>query len=240
VLWELGALAVLYALLELLVLDSEAYILLAGAVRSGGAVLVALGPLAVGTMLIALGRVRMMRVPPHTPGRAILTVAAGLSWLRFALLVVAILLIGVGLLDTDVRPGVFRIGRLAWFLAICAALVAELSAVPALAVIGGEIPSRALRSRAATFTFAVQLLAALWIALVVSLASVGAMMELDPFPASLQRPGGGSGLGRFGRVAVLTVLLAVLLALQAGYNYLQYLLYSTAQGAGQSGGDRDS
>jgi hypothetical protein len=242
VLFELGTAVLGFVLLELLLLDAEAVIRLPDAVQSGEVLPALFLPLLAGTFLSAVGRVMMVRVPAHTPGAAILTVAAGLNWLRFILIVAAVVLYILGFNEPGKagRGPYFDNGLRMCLLAGCVALITDLSAIPAMAVVGGEIPSWALRTRAALVTFVLQLLAALWIAMVVSAASSAAVRELVP---GVGAPQGGAAPpqrpGRPGRIAVLTVLITVLFALQAGYYYLQYLLYSTGQDAGQSGEDRD-
>ena len=114
--------------------------------------------------------------------------------------------------------------------------------VPGLAVVGGEMPSRPLRHRAAVVTFVFQLMACLWLAMVVSIVYVEAVRDLVPAPAprpdARPAPRPAQPLEPGQRAAVLTVVLGIMFALRAGYAYLHYSLYAAGQHAGQTDGDR--
>jgi hypothetical protein len=243
---ELVALGLLFVLLELRVLDVTNVIQLPPGFGSVGLSLVVFVPVALGTLLIAIGRVLMVRVPPGAQGAVVLIVAAGLSWLRFVLVVLTIVFLVLGLCE-GANPA--RDRYFDWTVSVCvlagfAGLVADLSTIPALAVVGGEMPSRALRTKALAVTFVIQLRAALWVAVIVGLAYVDAMREF--VPALAPQPGPrppGAQLQRVdpaARAVRISIALAVLFALEIGYGHFQYSLYSAGRAAGQSDGDRDS
>jgi hypothetical protein len=169
---EFGGVCLLFALLEALLLAAHNVFKLPRVVESGGVLLAVYLPLALGTLMLAIGRVMMIRMPPDTAGVSVLVVAAGMTWLRFVLLVLATLLLILGLNEVKV-------------------------------------------AREPYFDWTMRL-------------SVAA----PPAPAQ--------GLTPMKRLALLTLVLAVLFGLQAGYTYLHYALYSAGQGAGQTDGDRES
>jgi hypothetical protein len=190
---EMLGVGFLFALMEAGVLENTATVRFPRDVPEAEyCVLLLFVPLTVGAGLIALGRTMMLRVPLGTGGGAILVVAAGLSYLRFVLLVLATLFqIMAAVEDVNaakVKPQEWA-GRV-FVLAIFAGLVAEVSVVPALAVVGGEMPSRPLRHRAAAVTFVFQLLGALLIAMIVSFTYMDAVRELPP-PRAPGQPGAG-------------------------------------------------
>lgn len=246
ILVELIGVALLFVILEVLVLDATGVARAPVDVRSPHAVLLPLLlPLAAGTMVIGTGRLLMLRVPAQTGAAAVLTAAAGLSWLRFVLLALATVFSFLAAFEESRparQPHFVQALRL-YALAVIAGWVAEVSVVPGLAVVGGEMPSRALRQRAAVVTFVIQLMAGLWLAMVVSGAYLGAVRGLVPEPISGAevRPAARSphDLEPEHWALVLTVVLGTLFAFQAGYAYLHYSLYAAGRSAGRTDGDGD-
>lgn len=241
---ELVGVALFFAILEAIVLHNAEVIQLPRDVMSIEFLLLPLFlPLMAGTLLIAIGRVMMLRVPPGTAAVPVLMGSAGLSWFRLLALLAATICV---ILATRDSLAATRGPYLAWTartygLAMLAGLVAEVSAVPALAVVGGEMPSRSLRSRAATATFVFQLMVGLWTAMIVSVVLVDALRELFPVPAQqpVQRPPPGEHeFDPETRAAAAGVVLAAWFALIAGYSFLHYSLYSAGQFAGRTDGDR--
>jgi hypothetical protein len=90
-----------------------------------------------------------------------------------------------------------------------------------------------------TVTFVLQLLAALWVAMYVGLMYLDAVGELAPSAGRRgERPAAGPRLDSDDQFAAVTVVLGVLVILQAGYAYLHYSLYAAGEAAGRTDGDR--
>ena len=95
----------LFLMLEVMVLDATNIIRAPRAVRSSPDVVLLplLLPLTAGTLMIAIGRLLMLRVPAETGAAAVLTAAAGLSWLRCVLLALATLFAFLAAIE-DAKP----------------------------------------------------------------------------------------------------------------------------------------
>lgn len=128
--------------------------------------------------------------------------------------------------------------------------VATFSAIPGVAIIGGQLPSGRVRKKSGQITLVHQILAIAVLGLVVfayftvstselmPLGCGGAAADPDPFPWA-----GRGGAGRptpaaeINPALLLAFFLMVILLIEAVYTYLHYSLYSVGQSAAARGGD---
>lgn len=202
-----------------------------------------------GTGLVGFGRFRMMSVPANTGAGGVLTGAVVLTALRVVVLFVGMVLLVVAAADRGLESLKYAMFSLsAYMIAAFAGLAAEVSVIPGIAIIGGEIPSRRLRQRAGLVSLVFQILALLWIGLLAMTYFLGLSADFlgnagggggrfagAPAPANPRRdaPANGPESG----IVLLMLLLMVILAIQAAYTYLHYSLYAASQRAAVRGGD---
>lgn len=185
-----------------------------------------------GSIMGAVGRFRMLAVPPDTGASGVLNGALVLNWLRVTALIAALvfaLLSGFewrnqqfgGMVRYALYAGV------AHGLAVIAGRLAELSIIPAMAVLGGEIPNGPLRRRAGLVALVFQIVAMVWVGMgifVYYLAVVGNKLD-----GLLRRPGAKSDEPpadpQTALYAIGTVFLMVL-AIEVAYTCLFASLYS--------------
>jgi hypothetical protein len=204
-----------------------------------------------GTALMLVGWWRMTAAPPGSGAGGVLAGASVLAGLREL-----VLLVGTGfLLAAAVANGLDAVKYLANAYAalvignICV-WVATFSAIPGVAIVGGELPSRRLRQKAGQITFVHQILVIAVLGLVVLGYFTVSASELIPVgrggavddPAPLPRVGRG-GADRPTPAAeshpelLMMFFVTVLLLIEAVYTFLHYSLYSVGQSAASRGGD---
>jgi hypothetical protein len=124
------------------------------------------GLMLVGSALVGIGRLRMRAVPPGTGAGGVLTGALVLSAVRVAALTAAVGLVAASGFEAKAgRPGGVGLYLLyaagGYAVALIAGLVADVTVLPGLAVVGGAIPSATLRRRVGLAGFLFQLVAVL-------------------------------------------------------------------------------
>lgn len=236
---ELGGVALMLLLLEVIVLARTGVFGMPNELESGGLVLFPATALLVGSCLLAVGRTKQARLPRGTIGAGVFVVAAWLGWLRFVLILISTSALAKGIGEYGALGGNYFLWSLrAYALALLVGTVAELSAVPGMALIGAEMPSRVLLDRAASTAFAIQLLAAVWVVLVIGYTYFDVLGEPPSRTPSRSDTRPRQTVGADGRTEFTTLILMVLFLLQAGYSYLHYSLYSVGQFAGEATTDR--
>ena len=167
--------------------------------------------LVVGAFATAYGRWRMSDLPNGTGARVVLMSC-----------VVFLAMAGHG---RGVGAEVLVFGAaIAYGCGLLAGTVAELSALPGVALVAGALPSRRLRIATGRLTVAVLLIAVVWLAVL----AAGTTMYFS----SRLTPGAGiAGLSPSWRSAVQLIALLLGPILTATYTWVQYRLYSAARSA---------
>jgi len=199
----------------------------------------------IGTGFIALGRTRMLSLPPGTGAGGVLTGAFVLSGLRaLAVLASAALVTQAAMAWPDTsfdKMGRYLVlGVGSWLISIVPGVIAELTVVPGLAIAGGSIPSLRLRRRTGRFAFVLQVVALAFVFLGVlgyfGLASIlsrnVSVRDIVQGQGAVQTPAGAPSPSdvRAG-LMVVQVVLAFLLFLQFVYAWLQAGMYRAGQAA---------
>lgn len=212
------------------------------------------GLMLLGAGLVAVGRVRMCAVPPGTGARGVLFGTLALSAVRVLGVAAGtgmVVLSGMQFLSnkTDGTTAYLLYAFGGYAVAFVAGVVADVTVLPGLAVVGGAIPNAALRRRAGTAAFLFQLVALVSVLQVAGtyfvLLSMPALANRvpgapRPAPTPTTRPNtidsGGStataGVVAFG--GIVFVLLC-----QAGYAGLYAGLYATGRKAAAADAPRD-
>lgn len=200
-------------------------------------VLVALGflPLLVGSVFFAVGRVRMCSVPRYSGAGGLLVTSAVVCVVRCILLViVGAMLLWLEFGDTDGTPVRFAVPF--GLLALMFGWVAELSAFPAAAIVGGVVRSARLRQAAGRMCFALQLWTVAWLVFWFVLSLVR-----DESPYRFLGDRDRTPVGRRSSVPSTTDddlialgVLAVFAVVLVGYTVLHHALYQ----AGRAAADR--
>lgn len=202
----------------------------------------------VGAALVGIGRLRMRAVPAGSGAGGVLAGALALSALRVAALTVAVgLATASGFEGRAGRAGSAGLYLLYAFggyaVAVVAGVVADVTALPGLAVVGGAIPSAPLRRRVGLAAFVFQLVALLTVfqlavgyTLFLSAAQsgltgrLGAGARRQPPPAEV-RPESGESDSTSVAFAVACGLILFVLLSRAGYAALHDSLYAAGQKA---------
>jgi len=165
------------------------------------------GLMLAGSVLVGLGRLKLLAIPPDTGAAGLMTGAAALSGIR-----VLALLAGTGLAiaaatadNKNPAAGVKYEGFafMAVVLGMLAGGVAEWTVVTGMAVVGGAMPDDNLRRRAGFVGFVLQMIALAYVVLVALVYFLGVAGDLAAGPgaggggaAPAPRPGGGLRVGR--------------------------------------------
>lgn len=204
-----------------------------------------------GTAMMLAGWWRMTAVPANSGASGLLAGAGILAGLRELVLFVGTAF----LLAAAVANGLDTVKYLANAYAalvignVCI-WVATFSAIPGMAIVGGELPSRRLRQKAGQITLVHQILAIAALGLVALAYFTLSASELVPGggggamddPAPLPR-GGRVGAGRAAPAGeshpelLMMFFVMVLLVIEGVYTYLHYSLYSVGQREASRGGD---
>ncbi|HUR52918.1 MAG TPA: hypothetical protein VMZ71_02220 [Gemmataceae bacterium] len=208
-----------------------------------GAVLALLffGPLLTGSVFVALGRVQMCAVPRFTGAGGLLTTCSVVAVLRPVMLLVAAGLVAM----VEFGGGAPTLNDTATPIALLALVVgwiAELGMLPAMAIVGGAIPSERLRQAAGRLCFAVLLVTLLWLLVVVAVSALKESSPLgvfspDPTPARRAAPPASREAAGDG---TMLVVLAVFAVAQIGYTILHHALYSAGRSAARHAGTEDA
>ena len=156
-----------------------------------------LGVLA-GTVLTLLGRTRMMSVPPGSSGvKKVFFGAWAFTMLRlFATIAGAVLILMAASQWPDLKPAagadmdtkgkkafLYFVGAFAAFaVGVPFWVVADLTTIPGVAVVGGEIPSARVRRRASLVTFVLQFLLLAYVLVVAGGVLAGSRADFRPTP----------------------------------------------------------
>jgi hypothetical protein len=190
--------------------------------------------LVVGAGLVCLGRWKMADVPDGTGAKGVFAAAGVFAALRLLAVAAALFLVlsaADGWANDPFRAGE-QVGQavLAWAAGTVLGALADLPVVPAVAVVGGAVPSPALRRRAGHVTVGLQVVIGLSVALTAGLAYAAEQ-------ARAVRPAGAD------RVRT-TAAVGFLVGLQFAYTALFSALYAAgaraeddARAAGRAVGD---
>jgi hypothetical protein len=194
-----------------------------------------------GSVMGAVGRFRMLALPADTSAGGILRGSLILSGFKVTAVIGALIfamLSGTEWTNNQsggmVRYGLYAL--IAHALAVVAGRILDVSSVPAMAVIGGEIPNVLLRSRAAMVALVFQIVATVWVGLGIlvyyfAIAVRGLDVVLRP-AAPAAAPVGNEPLPdrETGLLAIGTVF-GIILAIEIAYTWLNASLYAAAEGA---------
>jgi hypothetical protein len=204
------------------------------------------GGLFVGTVLIFLGRARMMSIPRGTGAKKVFLGAFLFTLLRtFALIGSAVLVVmAVSEWASNKDDAAFRVfvAFVFWLVGALPGLLADLTSIPAMAIVGGEIPSLRLRRRAGWITFILQVLSLVYVGVV--LAGVYVAQQAD-IHLKAEEPAARTNSGTRSETATSTTRpptkegvtnvvfgsLGVILAIQLAYTALYGSLYGAGQAA---------
>lgn len=218
------------------------------------AVLPFFGLMLLGAGLVAVGRVRMCAVPPGTGARGVLFGTLVLSAVRVLGVAAGtgmVVLSGLQFLSntTDGTTAYLLYALGGYAVAFVAGVVADVTVLPGLAVVGGAIPNAALRRRAGTAAFLFQLVALVSVlqvaALYLILLSTPALANRvpgspRPAPTPTTRPNTIDSGGSPAAAAVVAFgVIVFMLLCQAGYAGLYAGLYATGRKAAADGAPRD-
>ena len=207
-----------------------------------------------GTGMMLAGWWRMTAAPANSGAVGLMTGASILAGLRALTLFVGTvyLIMAVSAKGLDGIRYLFNSTSALTIAEICL-LVATFSAIPGMAVIGGEIPSRRLRQQAGWVTLIHQILAIVLLTLVavgmyliwmgdfLGGADLGRIGDVpaDARPDTPRRTGAAraENAGPSDPIPIMMFLLLAILAIQGAYTYLHYSLYAVGQHAAARGGD---
>jgi hypothetical protein len=177
-----------------------------------------------GTGMMGVAKVRMMSVPPDSGAGGVIAGSAGLTGLRFILLLAAtILFVSAMSGRRNVEGGqsiLYAIGALlgSWALGT----LAEFTVVPGISAVGGAIPDKSIRVQAAStgIMFQIQGLVIIMIMMIGFFSDVAGIIDRPLSPS---------------RATKTALVWLVLFVIQVWYTYAQFTLYATAARAGRSG-----
>ena len=202
--------------------------------------------LLLGTGLIFMGRLRMLIIPSGSGAGGVFFGTFVFTGLRgMALLGSAVFLL-VAASEGDKKVGsesgkFLGLCFLSWFAAVLPGILAELTAIPGMAIVGGSIPNLTLRRRAGMVTFVLQMVAVMYIGTVAlgalagdSLRSSGVNVRDFAVGASPKPKGttlgSSSGPNRESIALMGYAVLGMFLFLE----FLYTALHATMYGAGQT------